>query len=81
MVLKIFSGIARLIANGLATNARCNAGKGSTWNGREDGGQGALRVPLSQTSLELYIAFSDDETAANNFSNNKIRFSMESGWI
>jgi hypothetical protein len=68
-------GNSPTIANGLP-QMQGVIGKGTTWNGREDGGQGALRVPLSQTSLELYFAFSDDETAPNNFANNKIRFSL-----
>ncbi len=69
-------GNSPTIANGLP-QMQGVIGKGTTWNDREDGGQGALRIPLSQNSLELYFAFSDDETTANNFSNNKIRFSMD----
>ncbi len=45
------------------------------WLGREDAGQGAFRIPQSQNTADFYFAFKDDETAANNLTFNKIKFS------
>lgn len=45
------------------------------WLGREDAGQGAFRIPQSQSTADFYFAFKDDETAATNLSYNKIKFS------
>ncbi len=50
------------------------AGFATDWLGREDSGFGALRVSKTQTSLDIYIALTDDKTAANQLTNNKIRF-------
>lgn len=50
------------------------AGFAGTWVGREDSGFGALRIPKSQSTLDLYIALTDDKTAPNQLTNNKIRF-------
>ncbi len=51
------------------------AGFASDWLGREDSGFGALRVSKTKTNLDIYIALTDDKTAANQLTNNKIRFS------
>ena len=52
-------------------------GRNSNWFPRADGGQGALRIPQIITAVDLYFAFSDDETLPQNFSTNKIRFSQD----
>ena len=50
------------------------AGFASNWLEREDSGFGALRIPKPQTSLDLYVALTDDKTAPSQLSNNKIKF-------
>ena len=51
------------------------AANGNGWIEREGGGQGALRVNETINSLDIYIALKDDDTAANNLANNKIKIS------
>ncbi len=62
-------------SNGLPQMQGVRARSG-TWFPRADGGQGALRIPQVVTSVDLYFAFSDDETSPNNFGENKIRFAQ-----
>ena len=50
------------------------AAKTSDWLERGTGGLGAILVPNGTTSLDLFFALKDDNTATNNFTNNKIRF-------
>lgn len=42
--------------------------------GRADGGQGAMRIPLSIPEITLYFALSDDKTLPQNLEVNQIRF-------
>ena len=50
-------------------------GKTGTWLDRADSGQGALRVKETETSLDLYFAFSDDKTPSDQLTNARIKFS------
>lgn len=50
--------------------------RNTNWFPRADGGQGALRIPQIITSVDVYFAFSDEETEARDFGENKIRFSQ-----
>ena len=50
------------------------AGFASDWLAREDGGFGPLRISESLSSIDLYIALTDDKTNPDQLRNNKIRF-------
>lgn len=40
-----------------------------------DAGSGAIQVPAGMNSIDIWLAFGDDNTPSANFQNNKIRFS------
>lgn len=50
-------------------------GKTDIWLDRKDSGQGSLKVKDTESHLDLYFAFSDDNTPSNQLTNARIKFS------
>lgn len=61
--------------NNIAPQIQGVLGKTSEYLDRNDSGQGAIRVLETETSMDIYFAFSDDKTPVQQFTNTKIKFS------